>query len=202
MTGPILLTGFQPFGSNAVNPTMLLMDRLAGAPGVVTATLPVEYGTSGDAFEALLDRHRPAAALCFGLAYKTDVVLVERMAWNRDETEQADNAGVVRQGAVIVDGAPPAYGCGFPVPLLVRALAGAGVPVSLSDNAGGYVCNHLYFRARHAIETHGLSTPMAFIHVPPLPEHCTDRVGGLEIGRLEAGVRALVDAVRAGIVSA
>jgi len=199
MSPPILLTGFQPFGSNAVNPTMLLMDRLAGTEGVVTATLPVEYGASGDAFEALLDRHRPAAVLCFGLAYKTDVVLVERIAWNRDATEQADNTGTVRTGAVIVEGAPPAYGCGFPVPLLVRALAGAGVPVSLSDDAGGYVCNHLYFRARHAVEARGLDTPVAFIHVPPLPEHCTDRVGGLAFERLEAGVRALVDAVRGNL---
>lgn len=199
MTRPILLTGFQPFGSNAVNPTMLLMDRLAGTEGVVTATLPVEYGASGDAFEALLDQHRPAAALCFGLAYKTDVLLVERIAWNRDQTAQADNTGTVRTGAVIVEGAPPAYGCGFPVPLLVRALAGAGVPVSLSDDAGGYVCNHLYFRARHAVATRGLGTPVAFIHVPPLPEHCTDRVGGLAIERLEAGVRALVDAVRGNL---
>ncbi|WP_448191756.1 pyroglutamyl-peptidase I family protein [Azospirillum sp. sgz301742] len=199
MTAPLLLTGFQPFGSNAVNPTMLLMDRLAGTAGVVTATLPVEYGTAGDAFQALLDTHAPAAALCFGLSYRTDVVLVERLAWNRDETEQPDNAGIVRNGAVIVEGAPPAYGCGLPVPLLVRALAGAGVPVSVSDDAGGFVCNHLYYRARHAIETRGLTLPMAFLHVPPLPEHCTDRVGGLEIDRLEAGVRALVDAVRNGI---
>lgn len=193
---PLLLTGFQPFGGNAVNPTMLLMDRLAGTPGVVTATLPVEYGTAGDAFENLLDRHRPAAALCFGLAGNTDVVLVERIAWNRDGTERADNAGVVRTGTVIVEGAPPAYGCGLPVPLLVRALAGAGVPVGLSDDAGGYVCNHLYFRARHAIETRGWRTPMAFLHVPPLPEHRTDRAGGLAFERLEAGVRALVEAVR------
>ncbi len=196
MTAPILLTGFQPFGSNAVNPTMLLMERLAGMEGVVTATLPVEYGTSGDAFEALLDAHRPAAALCFGLAYKTDVVLVERIAWNRDETGQADNAGTVRNGALIVEGAPPSYGCGLPVPLLVQALAEAGVPVSTSDHAGGYVCNHLYFRARHAIETRALNVPVAFIHVPPLPEHCTDRAGGLAFDRLEAGVRALLGAVR------
>lgn len=201
MTAPLLLTGFQPFGSNAVNPTMLLMDRLAGAEGVVTATLPVEYGTAGDAFEDLLDRHRPAAALCFGLAYKTDVVLVERVARNRDETGQADNAGVVRQGVAIVEGAPASYPCGFFVPRLVAALERGGVPVGLSDDAGGYVCNHLYFRARHAVATRGLATPVAFIHVPPAPEHCTDRVGGLPFERLEAGVRALVAAVRAGVTS-
>lgn len=201
MAGPILLTGFQPFGVHAVNPTMLLMDRLAGAEGVVTATLPVEYDRCGEVFAALLDAHAPSAALCFGLSYRTDTVLIERLAWNRDETGQADNAGVVRTDAVIVEGAPPAYGCGLAVPLLVRALAGAGVPAGTSDHAGGFVCNHLYYRARHTIETRGLGIPMAFIHVPPLPEHCTDRVGGLPIERLEAGVRAVVDAVRRSIAS-
>ncbi|WP_431861738.1 pyrrolidone-carboxylate peptidase [Azospirillum sp.] len=197
MTAPILLTGFQPFGSNVVNPTMLLMERLAGMEGVVTATLPVEYGTSGDAFEDLLDKHEPAAVLCFGLAAKTDVVLVERVAWNRDETEQADNTGLVRQGVVILEDAPPSYACGFPAPVLVQALEAAGVPVDVSDDAGGYVCNHLYYRALHAVAMRGLDTPVAFIHVPPLPEHCTDRAGGLAFERLEAGVRALIEAVRA-----
>ncbi|HYG84621.1 MAG TPA: pyroglutamyl-peptidase I [Azospirillum sp.] len=195
MTGPILLTGFQPFGVHAVNPTMLLMDRLAGMEGVVTAILPVEYDRCGIVFADLLDRHKPVAALCFGLSYRTDSVLIERRAWNRDETEQADNAGVVRTDSVIVEGAPTSYGCGLPESLLERALAGAGVPVGFSDHAGGFVCNHLYYRARHTIETRGITVPMAFIHVPPLPEQATDRVGGLAIERLEAGARALVGAV-------
>lgn len=199
MTAPILLTGFQPFGSNAVNPTMLLMERLAGTEGVVTATLPVEYGTSGDAFEDLLDKHEPAAVLCFGLAYKTDALLVERVAWNRDTTEQADNTGLVRQGVAILDDAPASYPCGFAVPVLVEALTAAGVPVEVSDDAGGYVCNHLYYRALHAVAMRGLDTPVAFIHVPPLPEHCTDRAGGLAFERLEEAVRALIAAVRGAV---
>jgi len=196
MTGPILLTGFQPFGGHAVNPTMLLMDRLAGTEGVVTATLPVEYDRCGDAFAALLDQHRPSAALCFGLSYRTDVVRVERVARNRDETDQPDNTGIVRTDDVIAADGPESYPCGLPVPRLLAALAAAGVPADVSDDAGGFVCNHLYYRARHLIETRGLCLPMAFIHVPPLPEHCTDRVGGLAIETLEAGVRALVEAVK------
>jgi len=201
MTAPILLTGFQPFGPHAVNPTSLLMERLAGAEGVVTAVLPVEYDVCGDAFAALVEEHEPAAVLSFGLAFRTESVLIERLAWNRDESEQADTAGVVREDAPIVEDGPTAYGIGIPVPLLLRTLAAAGLPVGLSDHAGGFVCNHLYYRARHVIETRGLDLPMAFLHVPPLPEQVAGQSGrsGLPLERLEVGVRVLVDVLHQGL---
>ncbi|MGQ9364886.1 pyroglutamyl-peptidase I family protein [Azospirillum sp. ST 5-10] len=201
MAGPLLLTGFQPFDEHAVNPTALLMERLAGMEGVITAVLPVEYDTCGTVLAGLVERHAPVAVLSFGLSFRTDSVLVERLAWNRDESDKADNAGVVRAGAEIVAGAPTAYGCGMPVPLLVRVLAQAGVPVAISDHAGGYVCNHLYFRARHMVEAGGLDLPTAFIHVPPLPEQVAGHSGrsGLAFDRLERAVRTLVDALRRGL---
>ncbi|HEY0835613.1 MAG TPA: pyrrolidone-carboxylate peptidase [Azospirillum sp.] len=201
MTAPILLTGFQPFGAHGVNPTALLMERLAGTEGVVTAVLPVEYDACGDAFAALVEEHAPAAALCFGLAFRTESVLVERLAWNRDESDQADNAGVVREDAPIVEDGPTAYGTGVPVQLLLRTLAAAGMPVGLSDHAGGFVCNHLYYRARHLIESRGLDLPMAFLHVPPLPEQVAGQPGrsGMPLDRLEVAVQVLVDVLRQGL---
>ncbi|WP_029010869.1 pyroglutamyl-peptidase I [Azospirillum halopraeferens] len=198
MGGPILLTGFQPFDGHEANPTALLMERLAGAEGVVTAVLPVEYDTCAAAFDALLEQHDPIAALSFGLSFRTESVLVERLAWNRDESPKADNAGVVREDAEIVPGGPTAYGCGIPVPLLVRTLARAGLPVAISDHAGGFVCNQLYYRARHRIATVGPDVPMAFLHVPPLPDQVAGQAGrsGLAPHRLEEGVRALLGALR------
>lgn len=201
MTAPILLTGFQPFGPHDLNPTSLLMERLAGAEGVVAAVLPVEYDACGETFAALLEEHAPAAALSFGLAFRTESVLIERLAWNRDESEQADNAGVVREDAAIVEDGPTAYGTGIPVQLMLRTLAAAGLPVGMSDHAGGFVCNHLFYRARHLIESRGLDLPMAFLHVPPLPEQVAGQSGrtGLPLDRLELGVRVLVDVLRQGL---
>ncbi len=203
MAPPILLTGFEPFGGRAVNPTALLMERLAGEPGVVTAVLPVAYGACGQRFGELLDQHRPMAALAFGMAQRTDYILIERIAWNRDESETADNAGAVHEDQAIVEDGPTAYGATIPVPLLLRALAGAGLPVSFSDHAGGFVCNHLFYSARHRIETTGLDLPMAFLHVPPLPEQVADQPGrtGLPLERLELAARAAVDLLRRGLVS-
>lgn len=201
MTAPILLTGFQPFGDHAVNPTALLMERLAGEPGIVTAVLPVEYDACGAAFAALLEEHQPAAALCFGLAAGSEYIKIERLAWNRDESEQADNAGVVRTDDAIVPDGPTAYGSTLPVPTLVRELAIAGLPVTFSDHAGGFVCNHLFYRARHLIETADLDVPMGFVHLPPLPEQVADQTGrsGLTLDQQERAVRALVGLLRQGL---
>ncbi|WP_448206461.1 pyroglutamyl-peptidase I family protein [Azospirillum sp. sgz302134] len=201
MTQPILLTGFQPFGDNAVNPTALLMERLAGEPGIVTAVLPVEYDACAEAFAALLEQHQPVAALCFGLAVRTDYIQIERLAWNRDESGQPDNAGVVREDAPIVPDGPTAYGSALPIPMLMRELAIAGLPVTFSDFAGGFVCNHLFYRARHLIETQGLDLPMGFIHLPPLPEQVADQPGrrGLPLDRQELAVRTLVGLLRHGM---
>ncbi|MBP2294007.1 pyroglutamyl-peptidase I [Azospirillum rugosum] len=201
MTAPILLTGFQPFGDNAVNPTALLMERLAGEPGVVTAVLPVEYDVCGAAFATLVEEHRPAAALCFGLAGNSDYIKVERLAWNRDESDKPDNAGVVRTDSPIEPDGPTAYGSALPIPMVMRELAIAGLPVTFSDFAGGFVCNHLFYRARHLIETRGLDLPMGFIHLPPLPEQVAGQSGrvGLRLERQELAVRTLVGLLQQGL---
>ncbi|MBV5336247.1 pyrrolidone-carboxylate peptidase, partial [bacterium] len=96
---------------------------------------------------------------------------------------------------------PTAYGCSLPIPELMRTLALAGAPVSFSDNAGGFVCNHLFYTARHHIETQGLYLPMAFIHTPPLPEQVADRPSrrGLPLDRLETAARAVVAWLRRGL---
>lgn len=201
MPPPILLTGFEPFGADDRNPTALLMERMAGAEGVVTAVLPVVYGACADAFAELLERHAPMAAIAFGMARRSDFILIERLAWNRDESDQPDNAGVVRDDHAIAEDGPTAYGSGIPVPVLLQTLARAGLPVSFSDHAGGYVCNHLYYAARHRIASAGLDVPMAFLHVPPLPEQVADEPGrrGLPLDRLQLAARTAVDLLRRGL---
>jgi pyroglutamyl-peptidase len=170
--GRILVTGFGPFGPNGENPTALLMDRLAGRDGIVTAVLPVEYRTSILRFEALLTEHRPDAAIAFGLAAKSDRILIERVALNLDDAILPDNAGLLRQGERIAGDGPVGYWSTLPVDRLIAALQSAGLPASGSGHAGGYVCNHLFYGVRHGLECAGSAMPMGLIHVPPLP--CLD----------------------------
>lgn len=199
--GRVLVTGFAPFGDMDVNPSGLLAQRLNDEPGVIGAVLPVSYIAAGDIFAELVERHRPAAALCFGVAASSDYLLIERIAWNRDESPAADNDGVVRENQEIVAGGPTAYGCSLPIPELMRVLALAGLPVTFSDHAGGFVCNNLFYRAQHYIDVQGLYLPMAFIHVPPLPEQTAGQSGrrGLPLATLEMGVRDVLAWLRRGL---
>lgn len=198
MTAPILLTGFHPFGGRLADPSALLMERLAGEPGVVAATLSPLYDVCGEEMAALLDRHQPKAALCFALSERTDSVRLERLAWNRDESDQPDADGTVREDRVILADGPTAYGGTLPVPRVMRELAMAGVPVAFGDFAGGFLGNHLFYRTRHLIVTAGLDVPMGFFHLPPLPEPAQTGVGsrGMALDRQELAARVLVDLLR------
>ncbi|XKH34339.1 pyrrolidone-carboxylate peptidase [Azospirillum doebereinerae] len=198
MTAPILLTGFQPIGEGTVDPTALLMERLAGEPGVVTAILTPVYDRCGDEFAELLDRHAPMAALGFALAEATDYIRVERIAWNCDESPRPDEAGTIREQQAIAPDGPTAYGSTLPIPRVMRELAMAGLPVTFGDFSGGFLGNHLFYRARHAIETAGLDVPMGFFHMPPLPERVAEVRGrsGLPLERQELAARVLLDMLR------
>lgn len=160
----ILVTGFGAFGANAVNPTEPLMHRLEGRPGIATGVLPVTWDGSVAAFLDLVERHRPAAALSFGLAAGSSRIRVERVALNLDDAELPDTAGEPRGGRRIVEDGPVGHWAGLPVDTMVAALRAAGLPAEPSAHAGAYVCNHLFFSVRHRLP--GL--PMSFVHVPPL----------------------------------
>ena len=190
----ILVTGFERFGPNDLNPTALLMDRLADRDGVTAAVLPVEYHTSVKRFEALLDEHRPDAAVAFGLARAYDQIRLERVALNLDEAVVPDNAGLPRCGLRIGEDGPVGYWSTLPVDRLIEALTEAGLPNAASGHACGYVCNHLFYGVRHALERCCWPLPMGFVHVPPLPEQITGEPGrtGLGMDDLERAAHVIL----------
>ncbi|EWY40474.1 pyrrolidone-carboxylate peptidase [Skermanella stibiiresistens SB22] len=196
--GRVLVTGFERFGPNDLNPSALLMDRLAGREGVVTAVLPVEYHACVTRFESLLDLHKPDAAIAFGLARSSDHIRPERVALNLDEAAAPDNAGITRHGLRIVPDGPVGYWSTLPVDRIVTALRAAGLPAAASGHAGGYVCNHLFYGVRHGLDLRGSAMPMGFIHVPPLPEQVAGETGrmGLNLDTLQRGALIVLDEVR------
>ena len=194
----ILVTGFERFGPNDLNPTALLMDRLAGKGGVTAVVLPVEYHTSVKRFEALLDEHRAEVAVAFGLARSCDQIRLERVALNLDEATMPDNAGVLRCGLRIAEDGPVGYWSTLPVDRLIKALTEAGLPAGPSGHAGGYVCNHLFYGVRHALECRGRPLPMGFVHVPPLPEQVSSEPGrtGLGLDDLERAAHIILNELK------
>jgi len=162
----ILLTGFEPFGGLARNPSGDLAGAL-GSAGVEGAVLPVDYARVGPALRALLERPWDAVVLT-GVAIGRPRLSLERVAINFRDPERTDNAGAAPGTPEVVEGGPAAYFSTLPLERLRATLAAAGVPVEISLSAGAYLCNAAFYLARHALDEAG--TPCGFVHLPPTPD--------------------------------
>ncbi|MDF9716651.1 pyroglutamyl-peptidase I [Nocardioides sp. ChNu-153] len=188
----VLLTGFEPFADEPVNPSGDVLPLVAQdwdrPERLVTAVLPVEYAGSRTALEALLAEHRPDVVVALGLALGRDAVTPETTAVNEQSARIPDNAGDQPQGEPVVPGAAATEPSSLPLAAVHAALRAAGVPEAPSHDAGRFVCNHVFFLLQHA---HGrLDDPSAartgFVHVPSY-----DVVSRPELAR---AVRVVLDA--------
>ncbi|MSP50417.1 MAG: hypothetical protein EXQ95_13970 [Alphaproteobacteria bacterium] len=195
----ILLTGFTPFGGHQVNPSEALVAALgarlvvAGAE-VFPRLLRTHYRRSEEDFDRAFAAVRPDAIVAFGLAYSADEVRPERIAVNFDDGEE-DGGHVARR--IAADG-PVGYFSTLPVEAMVADLQAAGLPAKASNHAGAYICNHIFYYARHRFERERIETPMGFVHVPPLPEMVRPADAhrpGLPLDRLVEAARVAVATV-------
>ena len=196
--GTVLLTGFDPFGGDAVNPSWLIASALhrrqIGGHRVLAAQLPTQFSASVPRLKALLKAHRPALVICLGLASGRAALSLERIAINVDDARIADNAGAQPVDTPVVPGGPAAYFTSLPIKAMRQAIQAAGVPAEVSQTAGTFVCNHIFYALMHALATtRGLArTRGGFIHVPMLPEQ----------GAPSLPLQAMVDGLRVGIRTA
>lgn len=172
MRHKILITGFGPFPGMKVNPTGLLMARIAaGLPlppraDVEALVLDTSYRRAGEQLESALARFQPDALLSFGVAVGERAYRIERLAVNLNDSGSPDADADLRIAQVIVEKGPAEYGATLPVVKLETALRVAGISVRLSDSAGRYVCNHIFYSALHALTQTRSLCRAGFLHVP------------------------------------
>ena len=193
MTQKILLTGFDAFGGATLNPSWLAARALHGrrilGHTVVAAQLPTVFGASLNALNTLLNKHQPALVICVGQAGGRKAMSLERVAINVNDAPIADNAGAQPVDTPVKPGAPAAYFTSLPIKAMLAALQADGVAAEVSQTAGTFVCNHVFYGLMHTLATQrGLKqTRGGFIHVPWLPEQGTpsmpleDMVRGLRL---------------------
>lgn len=174
----ILLTGFEPFGPVRVNPSEQIVRRIGrlvgeearsrGAMELRVEVLPTDFVAADRRIRQLIREFRPDAVLCLGVAPQRDKISLERFALNLDDDSLPDNAGRCRAGRRIAPNGPAAYWSTLPLERFRRQLERHGIPVSYSNHAGTYLCNHIFYVARHEIEKMGNGAPCGFVHVPPV----------------------------------
>jgi pyroglutamyl-peptidase len=171
----VLVTGFDPFGGAAVNPSWMaaqaLHGRLVAGHRLIGALLPTVFGDSLAHLRELLHRHRPALVVCTGQAAGRAALSLERIAINVNDARIADNAGARPVDTPVIAGGPAAYFTSLPIKAMIASLIDAGVNAEVSQTAGTFVCNHVFYGLMHELASrHELGhTRGGLIHVPWLP---------------------------------
>lgn len=169
----LLITGFEPFDGEAVNPSWAVAQALHGqviaGARVAAVQLPCVFAQALPSLQAALDRQRPAWVLALGLAGSRSAVSVERVAVNLVDARIPDNAGAQPVDEPVVAGGPAAFFTGLPAKAIVAALRQAGWPAELSHSAGSFVCNQVFYGLMQALAARP-GVVGGFIHLPPMPE--------------------------------
>ncbi len=193
----LLLTGFEPFGGEPVNPSWRVaqaLDGLAIAGVEVRAVqLPCVFGQALSVLGEALAATQPVLVLALGQAQGRCDFSLERVAINVDDARIADNAGARPIDAPIVAGGPAAYFATLPIKAMVAALRDAGLPASLSQTAGTFVCNHVFYGLMHTLQARPGPAAVrgGFMHLPLLPEQAARHPGvaSLPLATMVEGVR-------------
>jgi pyroglutamyl-peptidase len=195
----VLLTGFEPFENEPINPSWEAVRALDGErigdAVVVARQLPCVFGVAIDAMDALLRELEPAVAIAVGQAGGRMEMSVERVAINVDDARIADNAGAQPIDTVIAAQGPAAYFSTLPIKAIARDMRAAGVPAAVSQTAGTFVCNHVFYGLMHCLATlGGAGVRGGFIHIPYLPEQAARHPGQPSMS-LEMMIRGIRQAV-------
>ncbi len=170
----VLLTGFEPFGGELINPSALIADRLHGAEfggvRVVSTCLPVDIGRLPGEIDRLLDGPAPRAIINLGLAAGRTAVAIERVAVNALDFAIPDNSGQQVRDCPIAPSGPAAYLSRLPLRQSVERLKARRIPAYISDTAGLYLCNACMYLVLHGLAGRAWDVPAGFVHVPYIPE--------------------------------
>ncbi len=184
MTQNVLITGFEPFDQDPLNPSWEVARALQGwqpaSPGgactVQAVQLPCVFGAAIEHLQQALAQWQPTLVICLGLASGRSEITPERIAINVDDARIPDNAGRQPVDVAVQPGGPAAYFSTLPIKAMVRDLRAQGIAAAVSNTAGTFVCNHVFYALMHQLALQAAAPSGAvvarggFIHVPALPE--------------------------------
>lgn len=168
----VLLTGFGPFPGMPDNVSARLVQYVSRQARHVhqthrfhAAVLPTEWHAAPQRLAALIGKLRPAVSLHFGVAKDADGFRIETRGLNSCRMTE-DSAGCLPPAPVLIDSGPKSYDVALPVNGIVDRLTALKLPVTTSEDAGGYLCNSIFYHALHARTEPDTLSRAGFIHIP------------------------------------
>lgn len=196
----ILVTGFDPFGDDKINPAIeavkKLPDKIAGAD-IVKVEIPTIFGKCAEVTHDAIVKEQPDYVLNIGQAGGRYGLTPERVVINFDDGRIKDNAGYQPLNTPIHKDGQNAYFTELPVKAMAKAIRKAGLPSSVSTTAGTYVCNHIMYQVQYMIDKEFHDLKAGFMHIPFLPEQVTTRPNtpALSLSDDVRGITAAIEAI-------
>jgi len=192
----VLVTGFEPFGTDSLNPSWMaaqaLHGRVVAGHRIIGAQLPTVFGAAIRVLREEMLKHRPVLVIATGQAGGRAAISLERVAINVNDARIPDNAGAQPVDTSIESDGPAAYFTSLPIKAMLQAIRDAGVAAEVSQTAGTFVCNHVFYGLMNelASDAHFKGTRGGFIHVPWLP---TQGQPSMPLDQMVTGLKAGIE---------
>jgi len=193
----ILVTGFEPFGKETINPALeavkKLDNKINGAE-VVKTKIPTVFGKAIEKLEKEIEKEKPDIVICVGQAGGRSKITVERVAINIDDATIKDNEGNKPVDTKIFKDGGNAYFSRLPIKTIVKEMTKNKIPASISNTAGTFVCNHLMYGLLYLIDKKYPNMWGGFIHVPFIPEQTLNKEApSMSLGDIIKGLTLVIE---------
>ena len=196
----ILVTGFDPFGGEPINPAIesvkRLPDNIEGAE-IIKLEIPTVRKKSLEKIEKAINEHNPDVILSIGQAGGRFDISIERIGINLDDFRIPDNEGNQIIDEPIFPDGENSYFVKLPVKAMVQNVQKNNIPASVSYTAGTFVCNHVLYGVLYLIEKKYKGKKSGFIHIPFLPQQVVDKrnTPSMELNTIVKGLTAAIEAI-------
>ena len=196
----ILVTGFNPFGGEKINPAIesvkRLPDKILDAK-IIKLEIPTVIGKSVDKIREKIKEVEPDVVLSIGQAGGRPDITVERVGINCDDCRIKDNEGNQPIDEKVVEDGPAAYFATIPIKAMVEQIKEGKIPASVSNTAGTFICNHVLYGVCHIKATEYPNMRTGFIHIPFLPEQVTDKknMPSMALDTIVKGLELAIEAI-------
>ena len=196
----ILVTGFDPFGGEKVNPALeavkSLPSKIRGAE-IAWVEIPTVFYKASEVLEAEIEKYQPDVVLCIGQAGGRASLTPERVAINQDDARIPDNQGNQPIDTPIREDGQAAYFSTLPIKAMVQAIKEQGLPATVSNTAGTFVCNHLMYQVLYLADKKFPNMRAGFMHIPYMTEQVVNKpnTASMCLTDIVRGIEAAIGAI-------